>query len=511
MSEPFERFFTLARGAWLHRKGMLAVAWSIALAGWLAVYWTPDEFRASAIVHVDTRALVGVDTLIPRANIEQQLALVSKTLLTRANLEKVARNADLDTQAGEARAHEALIDRLAARIELRSLGRENLFVLAYHERDAQTAQRVVAALVAAFTEDGLRAPRTQLHDSLRFIEQRIAEHQDKLASADEALKQFKREHFDALPEHGRDFYARLVESGDKLRQAQIELREAGNARDALQAQLNGETPVVLEAHVAPGTPQDPLLAKRIENLQENLLALRLKYTEQHPDIVAAKRLLAQLEAQATQTPSADATPARNVALDPALAPLKAALAEAQARVAALEARVEEYAADFAQRKAQLDRIPGVEADLKQLTRDYDVIKSNYEQLLAQREKLALGQAQALQGLRISLVEPPRAGTAPARPNRLLWTSMVLLGALAAGVLYGVLTSELRPTFLDKRALRRVLERPTLGSVSVVQTAWIGAKTSSRFSFAATLLALLVCYALLVGFYWYSSGGGHFAR
>ena len=71
--------------------------------------------------------------------------------------------------------------------------------------------------------------------------------------------------------------------------------------------------------------------------------------------------------------------------------VKLALAEAEANVASLRVRVGDAQSRLGQLRASASRMPEVEAELKQLNRDYDVIRRNYESMVSRREKASLSE------------------------------------------------------------------------------------------------------------------------
>ena len=102
-----------------------------------------------------------------------------------------------------------------------------------------------------------------------------------------------------------------------------------------------------------------------------------------------------------------------------------ALAEAEATVASLQTRVAEYEARQARLKDSAKLVPQIEAEYSQLNRDYDIMKKNYETLVARRESAELsGEMEATGSVAdFRLIDPPRASPQPVAPNRLLLREM----------------------------------------------------------------------------------------
>ncbi|MFN0000576.1 MAG: Wzz/FepE/Etk N-terminal domain-containing protein, partial [Burkholderiaceae bacterium] len=98
MDELLAQSISVARGMWRHRWPAMLVAGLVAVAGIVVVLAVPDKYEASARIYVDTQSilqpLMAGMTVAP--NIDQQVAMLSRTLISRPNVEKLVRMADLD-------------------------------------------------------------------------------------------------------------------------------------------------------------------------------------------------------------------------------------------------------------------------------------------------------------------------------------------------------------------------------------------------------------------------------
>jgi polysaccharide chain length determinant protein (PEP-CTERM system associated) len=530
MHEIFEQVITYLRGVWRNRWYALASAWLVCLVGWIVVYRLPDNYQATARVFVDTQSMLK-PLLINMAvlpNVDQQVQLMSKTLITRPNLEKVMRMADLDVRARTAGEQERLIDELAQRIELASAGRDNVYFVKFNDRQPETAKKVVQSLITLFVESSLGDKRKDANMAKQFLDDQIKQYEETLITSENSLKEFKQKNMGMMPGDDTDFYTRMTQMAGLLNQARLELRELENAREAIRTQMAGEEPVLLpdmDSSEGGGGQlgySNPELEARIQGLERNLDSLRVKFTEQHPDIISTKRVIAELKSQkdreakeAGELARTKETEARAAGgggrppsstllnQNPFFQQLKASLMDADAKAAAMRVRVQEYESRLDGLKAMANQVPQVEADLKQLTRDYEINKKNYEELLGRRQRAILSgdMESATGGLDFRIIDPPRVPSRPSDPNRPLLASLVLFGGLAAGALFALVLSQVRQTFHDRRAVRDVTGLPLLGSVSMIWTP--GQKRVAGravAAFGATLLGLLVCYGLLMGYY-----------
>ncbi len=475
MEELVTQLIGYLRGMWRFRWWGLALAWAVGVGGGVAVYLMPDKYQSSARIYVDTQSVLRplMSGLAVQPNVGQQINMLSRTLISRPNVEKLITMADLDLGVHSPAQREALITSLTKQLEIGSAGRDNLFTLAYADPRPERAQRVVQSLLSLFVESGLGGNRQDSDSARRFIEEQIRNYEQKLTEAENRLKDFRLRNMALLGSGTQDYVSQIGATNEQLKQARLELREAENSRDAMKQQLVGGE---AEIEAPPPMMATPEIDARIETLKRNLDEQLLRYTELHPDVVGTRRVIEELEQQKREQikamrASGGGAQAGGFGMNPAFQQMKLALAEAEGRVASLRARVGEYESRVEQLAASAKRIPELEAEMAQLNRDYSVNKSNYDQLLSRRESAAISvEMNAQSGIAdFRIIDPPSLPTKPSAPNRMLLLPLAGLVGLAAGFALTFLISQLRPAFSDGRILREVTGLPVLGTVSMLRT------------------------------------------
>ena len=503
MEELVTQITSYLRGMWRFRWWGMALAWVVGVAAGVVIYQMPDKYESSARVYVDTQSVLRplMAGLAVQPNIDQQIAMLSRTLISRPNVEKLITMADLDLGVNTAEEREALIARLSRDLRIGSSDRNNLFMLSYADTRPDRAQRVVQSLLSLFVESGLGGKRQDADAARRFIEEQIHSYEQKLNEAENRVKEFRLRNMGVLGDGAMDYVSQIGAMTAQLQQAQLELREAINGRDALQRQLVGEEPVLLPQAPAQASVSVPEIDGRIDALRRNLDELLLRYTDKHPDVAGTRRLIEELEAQKrTQVEAMQAAGGPQFgALDanPYLQQMKLALAQADSRVASLNARVAEFQSRLDQLRDRARLVPEVEAEFAQLNRDYAVHKTNYDALVARRESANIAVEMNTQtGVAdFRVIDPPILPTKPSAPNRLLLIPVAGVAGLLAGLALTFLISQLRPAVVDPRGLRDVTGLPVLGTVSMLSTPERrSARRRGLFAFGAGLFA----YAGMVG-------------
>ncbi|MEL4178457.1 XrtA system polysaccharide chain length determinant [Roseateles sp. PN1] len=481
------QLLAVVKSMWKHRWTGLAVAWIAGLVGAVVVLILPDRYEASARIYVDTQSILKplMTGLAVQPDVEQQVMMLSRTLISRPNVEKLVRMADLDLKNQSKSQQEATIETVTKNLSIQSTARDNLYTLAYRDTDQESAKRVVQSFVSIFLESSLGSSRKDTATATTFINEQIKGYEAKLEEAESRLKEFRLRNIQTMSGDGKDSASRLGEISAQLERARLDYREAVNARDAAKGQLEAERKgsagggavqsALQESAAAVSTPE---IDARIDVQNRSLDALLQRYTEQHPDIVSARKTLKELEAQkkkevaelrkaALAAPTVGSGGNTNLAFQE----MGRLLANYEVQVAAMKARVDEYSSRYAQAMAAVKTAPQLEAEGAQLNRDYAIHKKNYEDLVSRRESAAIsGELDVASGVAdFRLIDPPRVSPKPVAPNRLLLLAVAMVLALGLGMFAAFVSSQLRPVFHDVNELRSRVDLPILGVVTRLTT------------------------------------------
>ena len=506
MDELIHQVLTRLRGMWHRRWIGLAAAWIAAIVGVSVALRIPDRYEASARVYVDTQTLLRplLEGVSIQPNLDQQVVLMSRTLISRPNVEKLVRMADLDLGAKSNAAREELIDNVMKGLQLSGNASTNIYVISYRDANPEQAKKVVQALLTIFVESSLGDKRVDTRAAVKFVDEQVRQYEQTLKATEDRLKAFKLKYMGVAGQGNQDYFGKLAALGTAIEGAKLELRAAEESRDSYKRELAGETPVLLPEGPAPQIAV-PEIDARLATLKSSLDALLRRYTDDHPDVVGTRRIIEQLEEQRRQEVQARTKAAAAFASrpgeggadrNPVFQQLKVSLAEAEANVAALRAKVNAYQGQYAQLKAEAQLVPQVEAEFAQINRDYDIQKKTYETLLQRRQSAAIGEGvQDAGGTQFRVVDPPRVAPQPVPPTRVALLGIALATALAAGVIVSFAATEVMPTFHDARSLREVTQRPILGMVTMLPSeAMTRLRRRNALYFAGGASGLIAAFA-----------------
>jgi polysaccharide chain length determinant protein (PEP-CTERM system associated) len=507
------------RAAWRRRWIGVAVAWAICGLGWVAVYFVPNQYESSARLYVDADAILTplLKGLAADSAPGSQLDVLQRTLLSRPNLEKLISKTDLDLSMIGPSDRERLLQELASEIQVKPQTR-NLFTISYRNRSPKLAHDVVQTLLMIFVESATGSNRTDMENARQFLEHQISSYEQQLRAAEKRRADFRTKYSDILPprlDNDAPYTSATETARDNLHAIDGKLQDATATRDTIQQELT-TTPPMLVVEAAPKGGNAAGQGKtRLQDAVEQLRLLLLKDTDQHPDVIAQRKLIESLKAspdggapasgsagggRAAPVGTAAGVPGageRSVP-NPVYEQLKVKLVDAETSLASLQ-RQRAAAAELTDRLEKVQREqPGLLAEYQNMDRDYGVLRKNYEELLGRLQSANLAQAADTQAdkVKLQIVDPPATPNLPAAPNRLILVSGVLLAGLAGGILLPVLLGQLDRSFSTIDDLRS-LGLPVLGGISVLGRRPSLQRLMIAVRFSVAVMALMVIYGGLM--------------
>jgi polysaccharide chain length determinant protein (PEP-CTERM system associated) len=487
---------------WTRRWIAVSVAWLVAIITMPAVMLVPNRYEASARVFVDTQTVLKplMEGLTYQPDIDQQVKMLARIVVSRPNIEQLLARPDIGVSTLPESERERYLNRLMDQIKVQAAGTGNIYSITFQDRSQSFARKIVEATLDLFVKSSMVSKKRNSDDAGQFIEEQLKIYDAKLAEAENRLKEFKVRNFGVSGVSNQDFFARMSALSDEVSKLQVELSAVEQSREALRRELASENPELPPERALINFP--PVVAEldsRIETQRKQLDDLLRRYTEEHPDVASTRRVIAQLEAQkrreAEEKAASESTGKQkvNAATSPIYQKIRVSLAEAEAQIASLRSQLAAKHSRLDQLRAVAGRVPQVEAELAQLNRDYEVVRKNYESLVARRESAAMGKKldESSRLAEFRIVEPPRVAPSPVFPGRIHLALGAVALALLAGLASSIVLDLFRPTFKDAKALRDAIARPILGTVSIsVSPSQASGNGFARFGFAASASALL---------------------
>lgn len=447
-----------------YRWQALCVAWLVCLGGWLLLAAMPDRYFSKARIYIDTETILGplMKGLAVAPDFERQVEMMRRTLLSVPNIEELIRMTDLDHTVHGDVERVVLIEELAQAIELDTEG-ASLFEISYGHQDPRMAQRVVDSILQIFVEQNLGHSQRDVEEARDFIDKQIVDYEEKLRAAELDVAKFRKAHADELG--GIDRNLRSLEQREaEMRRLNTEIESAIWRRDQLKTQLGSTSRTVAGSGIS-GTPGVGEI--RLQALVQELETKLLVYTEKHPEVIALRTLIGQTQ-QRLATGGAGASLAGGPRVEnPAYRQLVDELRLTEASIKDLERRLTLTEREIGVVSQTVAAAPEVEADLTRLTRDYNVLLAQYEQLIQRREsaQIAKDLDSDISRIEYRIIEPANVPVKPSGPPRSLFLAAILVMGFGTAVAFAIGRQLLSGSFLTVDQLKAAFDLPILGGVA----------------------------------------------
>lgn len=490
MNQNIEQLLGFVRAIWRRRWLALAVAWGAALLSWIVILLMPNQFEASAKVFVDPSTVLRpvLQGIATEDQADAQIALVREALLSRPQLESVARKTDLDKLADTPAKMDNLISQLQNQISViasstrkpsEGLRPDNIYSISYRTEDRAQGVAVVRALLDNFVEGTLSGNRSGSAEAQNFLLGQIKDYEKRLADAEARLADFKKRNVGMIPGDRGDYFSRLDTERNGLQQAETNLAIAVSRREELRRQLARTQPYVAGTAGAgmgsSGQGASSDVSVRVLEAEARLEDLLLRFTEKHPEVVALQNTIAELKERERREMAElnrggrGSGAIRSLNANPVYQQMQSQLSQSEVEIASLRGAVSQHQREIANLRQFVNTAPEVEQEFARLNRDYGVTKSQYEALVKRLEQAKVGDEAARAGaVRFEIIEPPRADAEPVWPNRTLFVLLSTIVSLVLGVGVALGLHLVAPTFDSANALQFDTGVRVLGTVSRVK-------------------------------------------
>jgi len=381
--------------------------------------------------------------------------------------------------------------------------RDNLIRIDYFDSDPERAYVVTQRLGDLFIQESLNAKERESRDAYEFINSQVEDYKRKLTDAEDKLKTYRAGNADARPGSETDTNTRISDLRTQIENARMQMMEQRSQAGALVEQVSGESAF------SRVQTREMQFRSRLADLQGELDKLLLTYTDQHPDVIRVRHQMQDLSEQLQRAQDAHQKSA-HTALDepiqynPLNLELRSKLAEARRNAAATQSRMGASETLLQQELDRSRRIADSANVLSELTRDYEVNRDIYQDLMKRREnaRVSMNLDADHRGLMFTVQEP---AARPLRPTGLRFLHFGLAGigmgmVLPLVFLFGLV--RLDPRLRSSNQLVQYTGLPVLATVPNHPDARQRQRVRRRdIVLAVVLLAVIAAYAIAMALKW----------
>ena len=399
----------------------------------LYVTFAPRLYKASTLVLVTPQKVP--ESLVHStvtSRIEERLQSISQEVMSRTRLEQVINEFGLYKSESKNLSREEIVEMMQKdiKVELPTKKEEKgYFTIGYINEDPNMATAIANRLASLFIEENLKLREQQAVGTTEFLTTELTAKKAKLEELETAVSQYKRHHMGELPEQ-RDTNLKLLEQlqmqyqrvGENLRAAQDRKLFIQKQLSDLELPITGSGSTVTSR--APGrsstsssalgySSTGPEIAGTYESQKDSLTKqlddLRSRYTESHPDVIVAKKKLADLETKKDTY---------NVKSDPRYRELKNQLAMTDMEIKRFQSEETNIGSQINRYRARIENVPSREQEMASLSREYLNTKETHEQLLkkSQDAQQAENLERRQKGEQFRVIDPARLPEKPFSPN-----------------------------------------------------------------------------------------------
>lgn len=433
-------------------------------------FW-PYQYQSETVIFIDDQNIIRplMEGSAVTTEINDTASAARELLWSRSVIEKIAKDqeifgqgaADIDNKKLEARVS-------GLRLNLSVVPRgDSYFAIAYRSSSPMKAFQVAQRMGQLFIEETNARKRSESRNAYEFINNQVRSYERQLAEAEERLQAFLAENVDGTE---TDANARMDNLRSRLEQAEMEKSELEARERSLDFELNRVSPTL-----AQGRTQDAFEA-RINSLQEQLDTLRLRYHDTYPDIVILREQIQELRRQRARELAQGSDDLPSVAgsdaiSNPIYQEILTELTATRANIQTLNTRINGFRRLMSDQAARMERIQENQAQYLELTRDMEVNKEIYDDLLKRRERARVSMHLDVegQGLNYRINEKAQFPLTASGPSFPLFAAAGLILGLAApfGVAAGLL--QIDPRVRAREQLEETLEMPVLVQLPKIRT------------------------------------------
>lgn len=413
-------------------------------------YLWPNTYTTDAVLYADETNIIE-PLLKGRASVTgvDRAQQAQEALYTRRVLEKAAEEAGLiDAQSPEDQ-KAAAVRRLRDGVTVRTEGANN-FRVQYSANSPDKAFTVLNSVINVFIQDTARRKREESVGAFNFIDAQVESYRRQLELAEEKLKEFRAQNTDGTE---AQVSGRISQLRNDIEMLKLEIQESESRITSITDQLSQES----QYQVAKGEVER--LRERRRELRRQLDQLLLSYQDSYPDVVSLRQQIQDIDEEITQIEfSGESYGGSQTTENPLYEELRKQLSVAEVNLRAQKRRMESLKKLLEEEYARAERVAANQAQLSELTRDLEVTRNVYNEMLQRKESARLSMTLDIEGQGVNYrIRDP--ATFPLEPSGLRYVHFAIagpfLGILAPlGLLF--IYVFLDPHFRSARAVQQQL-------------------------------------------------------
>ena len=434
--------------AWNKRWFIIAPFVIVTLGAIAYAQIQPNRYRAQT-------AILIVPQQVPRDYVQStvttlladRLQMIKEQILSRTRLERVIEEFNLYADLRSKLILEDVIERMRTKdigVHIARTPRHSdsgAFTVSFESDNPRTALLVTERLASLFIRENLEDRAVLADATSQFLDAQLEEARRRLIDHEKKLETYRLRNSGSLPTEVQSNLQGIQTSQMQLQGVQEAANRDRDRRLFLERALaDAQAEAAVATVTVPGAngeiAQPVSATARLEAARMALRGLERRLKPEHPDVRRAKQVIRDLEREAEAEALGQPLSEGQVGLTLADKNRQARIKAMQAEIEMLDRRLADRQKDetrlrntLANYQARVEGAPARESELVELMRDYETLKTSYNDLLRKSEssKLAVNLERRQIGEQFKIIDGARLPERPVSPNR---PRIIVVGALA---------------------------------------------------------------------------------
>ncbi len=439
----------------------------ISLAVLVVGYIIPKKFTSTSVIYADQQNIIRplLEGKASVTKVQDKTRTVREVITSPRILAMVVDQLQLVGPDATPVERDAVIKELRTRLKVSSAG-PGFIRITYTDSTAGRTYDVITKVIDLFIKDSKDSKRSESREAYLFIDKQVKSYKSQLQEAEEKLKAFKSR---SVEDSEAAVRSKITSLRTKIEDMKLDIEETQTRIASLQQALRKESRYVAKQY------KSDVFRERLAIAQKQLDTLLLSYKEDYPDVVALKHQIEDIKQQIQEIESdrekAPSGASSEAAFNPLYEELRSKLADEKVNLRTKIKRLESTKVLLEQETERLNRIAADQAELAELTRDYNVTKSIYEDMLERKEKARLSMTLDVegQGVTYKIQEP---AVFPLTPTGVRFLHFFLVGpilGLLVPIAAIVAFVQLDPRIRFVETIEREFSVPVLAVIPHVNT------------------------------------------
>lgn len=399
----------------------------------------PKIYQADSTVFIEKSV---IDSLVKgiavTPNISSRIRVLQYALSSRDLIVKTLEEIDSDIFTKSNAEQQNYIASLREKTKIYVRGND-LFTVSLQSQDPSFLPKYINTLVGKYVEENISSKREEAYGANRFLDEQINLFKDKLEKAEDAIIEFRKKQGLYFNVDEKSTVEEIKSYMSEIEKIELALETLKAQKKQLKEQLATMSPKI-ESFFGDDFSLDPVDSDpQLAAMERKLSDLRLRYTDNYPEIVRLKLEIEALRKRLEEEPDAQQQvplpdkegSEASASMNPLYLDVQQRLLAIQSDITSAQSKKQNLQRLIAKREKALHEVPEKRKALKVLIEERDSYQKVYQDLLSR-----MGQSEVSKQMEIGnktatfrVVDPAVYPEVPVSPNMMKFFLLAVVGGI----------------------------------------------------------------------------------